>query len=81
MGRRAHELEFAATAEEHDYYVGALPLMLAVAALVVRPRAARIAVALVGAASILVATGLSRRCSTSWCRCPASRPPTTAASR
>ena len=52
-------IEFAATTQEHYYYVGALPLMLALAALIARPRAARVAVALVGLVSILVATGVA----------------------
>lgn len=43
---------------EHAYYVAALPLMLAAAAVMIRPSAARIAVAAVGAATLAIATGL-----------------------
>src|SRR3954454_22035022 len=41
-------LEYASSLEEHAYYVGALPLMLAAAALVLAPRRERVVVAVVG---------------------------------
>jgi hypothetical protein len=44
--------------QERAYYVGALPLLLAAAALVVRPRRERVAVAVAGATALMVATGL-----------------------
>lgn len=43
---------------EHAYYVGALPLMLAMVALVAGPTRARLAVAAVGALTLAIATGL-----------------------
>jgi hypothetical protein len=57
-GHAAGALQFGPGLEERAYYVAALPLMLAAAALVARPSRARIAVALVGAAALAVATGL-----------------------
>jgi hypothetical protein len=54
-GRTSYE--FAATNQEHAYYVAALPLMLAAAALVLRPRRERVAVVLAGAAGLAIATG------------------------
>jgi hypothetical protein len=51
-------IEFPSAMEENAYYVGALTLMLAVAALVVRPRFQRIAFAAVGALALAVATGI-----------------------
>ena len=49
--------EFASQLPERAYYVGALPLMLAIAALIARPRRERIAVAVFGVAALDVATG------------------------
>jgi hypothetical protein len=49
---------FGAQQQERAYYVGALSLMLAAAALILRPRRARVAVAIAGAAALMVATGL-----------------------
>ncbi|MBN1529350.1 MAG: YfhO family protein [Thermoleophilaceae bacterium] len=54
-GRTSYE--FAAKNQEHAWYVAALPLMLVVAAFVSRPTWTRVAVFLVGAASLLIATG------------------------
>jgi hypothetical protein len=51
-------LEFASSLEEHAYYVGALPLMLAAAALVFAPRRERLVVAGVGLVALAVATGI-----------------------
>ena len=51
-------LEFASALEEHAWYVAALPLMLAVCALVAAPRRERIVVAVVGALALAVATGI-----------------------
>jgi hypothetical protein len=51
-------LEFASSLEEHAYYLAALPLMLAGAALVLRRRIERVVVAAVGVAALAVATGL-----------------------
>jgi hypothetical protein len=51
-------LEFPAAMEERAYYVGALSLFLAAAALTLRPRRDRIAVAAVGAGALGVATGI-----------------------
>jgi Bacterial membrane protein YfhO len=48
---------FASQLPERAYYVGALPLMLALAALIARPARERIAVAGFGVAAMLVATG------------------------
>jgi hypothetical protein len=56
-GSRA-PLEFASALEEHAWYVGALPLMLAVSALVLAPRRERLAVAGVGLVALAVATGI-----------------------
>jgi hypothetical protein len=52
-------LVFPAAMEERAYYMGALPLMLAAAALVLRPRWERIAVAAVGVGALLVANGIA----------------------
>jgi hypothetical protein len=57
-GSAAAALQFGPGLEERAYYVGALPLMLAVAAPILRPTRARISVALVGAATLAVSTGL-----------------------
>jgi Bacterial membrane protein YfhO len=57
-GSKASALQFGTGLEERAYYVGALPLMLGAAALLVRRSRARIAVALVGAGALAVATGL-----------------------
>jgi hypothetical protein len=54
-GRSA--LEFASQLPERAYYVGALPLMLALVALLARPARERVAVALFGAVAVAVATG------------------------
>jgi hypothetical protein len=51
-------LEFASSLEEHAYYVGALPLMLAAIGLVTAPRRERIVVALVGLAALAIAVGV-----------------------
>jgi hypothetical protein len=51
-------LVFPSALEESAYYVGALTLMLAVAALVVRPRAERIALAGIGLVALAIATGV-----------------------
>jgi hypothetical protein len=51
-------LEFASGLEEHAYYVAALPLMLAGAALVLRRRRERVVVAAVGAGALAVAVGI-----------------------
>ncbi|MBA3261565.1 MAG: YfhO family protein [Thermoleophilaceae bacterium] len=56
-GSRA-PLEFASALEEHAWYVAALPLMLAVSALVLAPRRERIVVAAVGLVALAVATGI-----------------------
>jgi hypothetical protein len=50
-------LEFAASLEEHAYYVGVLPLLLVAAALVLRPRRERLVVGGVGAVMLAVSTG------------------------
>jgi hypothetical protein len=50
-------IQFASQLPERAFYVGALPLMLAVAALIARPALERIAVAAFGVAGLLVATG------------------------
>jgi hypothetical protein len=50
-------LVFASYLPERAYYVGALPLMLAAAALVARPRPVHLALVAVGAASLAIATG------------------------
>jgi membrane protein YfhO len=55
-GRTA--LQLGGGLEERAYYVAALPLMLGAAALVLRATVVRIAVTLVGAATLAVATGL-----------------------
>jgi hypothetical protein len=57
-GRAETSLAFGPGLEERAYYVAALPLFLAAAALVIRPAAARVAVALVGAAALAASTGL-----------------------
>jgi hypothetical protein len=57
-GRKASALQFGTGLEERAYYVAALPLMLGAIAMVVRLSLQRIAVALVGAAALAVATGL-----------------------
>jgi hypothetical protein len=57
-GRKASALQFGTGLEERAYYVAALPLMLAAAALALRPLLRRVAVAVVGAASLGVAVGL-----------------------
>ena len=51
-------LEFAAALEEHAYYMAALPLMLAGAALVLRRRLERIVVAVLGFVALAAATGI-----------------------
>ena len=51
-------LEFPSAMEETSYYVGALTLMLAATALIVRPRLERVALALLGLVALAVATGL-----------------------
>jgi len=51
-------LQLGGGLEERAYYVAALPLVLGAAALALRRSLARIAVALVGAAALAVATGL-----------------------
>jgi Bacterial membrane protein YfhO len=51
-------LEFAEALEEHAYYVGALPLMLAASAVALTPRRERIVVAAVGLVSLAVAVGI-----------------------
>ena len=51
-------LVFPSALEESAYYVGALTLMLALAALVLRPNAERIALAVIGAVALAVATGV-----------------------
>jgi len=51
-------LEFASKLEEHAYYVAALPLMLAAAAVALVPRQRRIVVAAVGLVALLVAAGI-----------------------
>ena len=75
-------IEFAATTQEHDYYVGALPLMLALAALIAAaatgPRGGGRWWALV---AILVATGVAPLFDLRDVAARASRPPTTAAWR
>jgi hypothetical protein len=58
-GHAKAALDFGPGLEERAYYVGALPLMLAVAALVLRPTAARVATAAVGAVALAVATGIA----------------------
>jgi hypothetical protein len=50
-------IQFASQLPERAFYVGALPLMLALAALIARPALERIAVAAFGVAGLLVATG------------------------
>jgi hypothetical protein len=57
-GHAATALQFGPGLEERAYYVGALALMLAAAALVLRPARERVAVAVVGAAALAVSTGL-----------------------
>jgi hypothetical protein len=57
-GRARTSVEFAAELPEHAYYVAALPLMLAAAALILRPRRERIGVAVVGLLTLAVATGI-----------------------
>ena len=54
-GRTSYE--FAATNQERAYYVGALPLMLAVAAVALRPNLARLGVLAAGALALSIATG------------------------
>jgi hypothetical protein len=51
-------LEFASALEEHAYYVGALTLMLAAAAIAVGRRRERYVVAAVGAVALAIAAGL-----------------------
>ncbi len=51
-------LEFASSLEEHAWYVAALPLMLAVCALVLRPSRERIVVAATGLIALAVAAGI-----------------------
>jgi membrane protein YfhO len=51
-------LEFASSLEEHAWYVAALPLMLAVCALVLSPRRERMVVAATGLVALTVATGI-----------------------
>ncbi len=52
-------IEFPSALEENAYYVGALTLMLAVAAFVLRPRAwQRVAFAVIGVLALAVATGI-----------------------
>jgi hypothetical protein len=51
-------LEFASALEEHAWYVGALPLMLVVYALVLARRRERIVVAVTGLVALAVATGI-----------------------
>jgi hypothetical protein len=58
-GHGATSLVFGAQQQERAYYVGVLPLLLAVTALIARPRPERIAVVAVGAAALSVATGVS----------------------
>jgi len=50
--------EFASALEEHAWYIAALPLMLAAAALVLTPRRERLVVAGVGGLALAVATGI-----------------------
>ena len=57
-GHGASSLVFGAQQQERAYYVGVLPLLLAVTALVARPRRERVAVLLVGAGALSIATGL-----------------------
>jgi hypothetical protein len=55
---RGTALEFAAALEEHAYYIGALALLLAVAALVLRRRRERVVAAVAALAALAVATGI-----------------------
>ena len=57
-GHAASALQFGPGLEERAYYVAALPLMLAAAALVVRRSWERVVVALAGAVALAVSTGL-----------------------
>jgi hypothetical protein len=57
-GHAETSLQFGPGLEERAYYVAALPLMMAAGALVIRPAAARVAVALTGAFALAAATGL-----------------------
>jgi hypothetical protein len=50
---------FGGVLPERAYYVGALPLMLALVALVLRPRAERIVLAVTAVLMLMVATGMS----------------------
>ncbi len=50
---------FGSVQAEHAYYVGALTLMLGAAALILRPRLERLAVALLAVLALLAATGLT----------------------
>jgi hypothetical protein len=51
-------LEYASSLEEHAYYVGALPLMLAAAALALVRRRERVVVAVVGLVALAVSAGI-----------------------
>ena len=51
-------IEFPSAMEENAYYVGALTLMLSIAALVARPRGQRVAFAVLGVAALAMATGI-----------------------
>jgi hypothetical protein len=57
-GHAKEALVFGPGLEERAYYVGALPLMLAAAALVIRPRPARVVAVVVGAVALAIATGI-----------------------
>ncbi len=54
-GRTSYE--YAATNQERAYYVGALPLMLAAAAVALRPNRARLGVLAAGALALSIASG------------------------